>query len=32
MSEQLEAMEINVIDMGMPLTEMLQNGWTCLTY
>ncbi len=31
-SEQLEAMGINVIYMGMPLTEMLQNGWTCLTY
>ena len=30
-SEQLEAMEIHVIDTGMPLTEMLQNGSTCLT-
>ncbi len=31
-SDQLEAMGIEVKYMGVPLTEMLQGGWTCLTY
>ena len=31
-SENLEALGIRVILMGVPLTEMLQGGWTCLTF
>ena len=31
-SDQLEALGIEVKYMGVPLTEMLQGGWTCLTY
>ena len=31
-SDKLEALDIEVIYMGVPLTEMLQSGWTCLTY
>ena len=31
-SDQLEAMGFDVIYMGVPPTEMLQDGWTCLTY
>jgi hypothetical protein len=31
-SEQLEALGIEVLYVGVPLTEMLQGGWVCLTY
>lgn len=31
-TSQLEELGIEVIYMGVPLTEMLQNGWACLTY
>ena len=30
--DKLEALGIDVIYMGVPLTEMLKEGWTCLTY
>jgi hypothetical protein len=29
---QLEALGIEVIFMGQPLTDMLKSGWTCLTF
>jgi len=31
-SEKLESLGFEVIYMGIPLTEMLKNGWICLTY
>jgi hypothetical protein len=31
-TEQLRALEIEVIYMGQPLTEMLKAGWHCLTF
>jgi hypothetical protein len=30
-TDQLQALGIDVIYMGQPLTEMLKSGWTCLT-
>ena len=30
-SEKLQALGIRVILMGVPFTQMLQGGWTCLT-
>ncbi len=29
---QLQALGVDVIFMGKPLTEMLKSGWTCLTF
>jgi hypothetical protein len=31
-TDKLEALGIQVIYMGAPLTEMLKTGWTCLTF
>jgi hypothetical protein len=31
-SDQLASLGIEVIYMGVPLTEMLKTGWTCLTF
>jgi hypothetical protein len=29
---ELEGLGVNVLYTGQPLTEMLQSGWTCLTF
>ena len=31
-TDKIEALGIQVIYMGAPLTEMLKTGWTCLTF
>lgn len=31
-TDKLQALGIEVIYMGQPLTEMLKSGWTCLTF
>lgn len=31
-TDVLRALEIEVIFMGKPLTEMLKSGWSCLTF
>jgi hypothetical protein len=31
-TDKLQALGIEVIYMGQPLTEMLKTGWTCLTF
>jgi len=31
-TDKIEALGIQVIYMGAPLTEMLKRGWTCLTF
>jgi hypothetical protein len=30
--EKLKSLGIEVIYMGVPLTQMLKTGWTCLTF
>ena len=31
-TDKLKLLVIEVIYMGVPLTEMLKTGWTCLTF
>jgi hypothetical protein len=31
-TDKLASLGLEVIFMGMPLTEMLKSGWTCLTF